>query len=165
MKEQPRLTWHRHSILPYASLWHTLHRACELNGLALRELRTWVSAWDFTEKSGPTYGIVRDQLAAVLGESPEVFRWSTIDDAPVWLRAALFSPHGKVCPQCLAAGYHSDLFSLRGAAMLPNPQRTECCCGRPFLLSLTSPDGPPGSCPCNRLRKERVGPREDDVCL
>ncbi|CAG9180167.1 hypothetical protein LMG23992_04156 [Cupriavidus laharis] len=153
--EPPRLTWHRDSVLPYASLSHTLHRACELNGLWPHQLARMAAIRDHDGRHRPAYGIDRARLAALLGEPSEKFRWSTLDEAPACLRPALFGAHARVCPLCLAAGYHSDLFALRWLKDCPIhavPLRAECHCGRALPMTLSDPDGPPGSCPCDRLR-------------
>lgn len=91
----------------------------------------------------PAYGIDRGRLAALLGESSEKFRWSTLDEAPACLRPTLFGAHARVCPLCLAAGYHSDLFALRLLQTCPIhavPLRAECYCGRAFPMTLSDPD-------------------------
>nr|SPD48718.1 protein of unknown function [Cupriavidus taiwanensis] len=74
MMEPPRLTWHRDSILPYASLSHTLHRACALNGLWPRQLALMAADWDHHGRHRPAYGIDRERLAALVGESSEKFQ-------------------------------------------------------------------------------------------
>jgi len=153
--DTPRLTWHRGSILPYASLWHTLHRACQLNGLRPRQFITLTAIREHRWPRGLPCRIDRGRFAAVLGEPHEALRWSTLDDAPAWLQTALFSSAARVCPLCLAAGYHTDLFALHYLQTCPIhavPLRPECGCGRPFLPTLSLPDGIPGSCPCDRLR-------------
>lgn len=155
MTERPRLTWYRGSVLPYASLYHTLLRACELNGLRPRQLAAMARARDRHEAPQPFGGIDRERLATLLGEPAMKFRWATVDDAPEWLRPALFGYDTRICSLCLAEGYHTDLFALRFLQTCPVhavPLRSHCRCGRAFMMILSDPDGPPGSCPCDRLR-------------
>ena len=38
MSGVPRLTWHAGSVLPFASLWHTVHRVAAINSMRAKEL-------------------------------------------------------------------------------------------------------------------------------
>src|SRR4051794_8074059 len=51
-------------------------------------------------------------LARCLGESPDVFRWSTFKALPEARKRALAMPRPRLYFACLAAGYHSALFSI-----------------------------------------------------
>lgn len=121
-----RLTWHVGSVLPHASLWHTLRRVAALNSLRDLELfnRPVMRADDvgpsrmrpiralFNEHAhGTRSALALGNVASWLGEAPQLFRWSHLGELPASLRC-LVSPAIRLCPACVAAGYHSALFSL-----------------------------------------------------
>ena len=157
------LTWYPGTVLPYASLWHTVLRVIALNQLSSGELPDGPGR--VIGSSSITYRIIHllhndglpvdtQQLAQWLGESPEAFRWSHLGFMPAWSRF-LFTHGLRLCPQCTAAGYHSALLSLRlldrcpihGAALLDR-----CPCGRHFSESLGAFGyRHAGSCLCGEL--------------
>jgi len=163
MQTDARLTWYPGTILPYASLWHTVLRVISMNALSSVELP------DGPHRAlGSSSGIHRtvhllhndgipvdtDVLARWLGESPEVFRWAHLGFMPTWSRF-LFTPGLRICRQCAAAGYHSALLSLRLLNRCPihgTPLHQLCRCGRYFSESLTAFGyRHAGSCVCGQL--------------
>lgn len=144
-----RLTWHTGSILPFASLWHTLMRVAALNSLRIRELpdadihrhpgagshtRSCASLLYNESSNRRGESISTHALARWLGEPIEVFEWSHLGRIPKGLRG--ISHDGfRVCPECLAAGYHSALMSLRPLQACPIhgcELLGHCQCGRAF---------------------------------
>jgi hypothetical protein len=153
-----RLTWHRGSILPYASLWHTVLRACALNALHPADLPTTSArptpAVDLLDIQASKIDVAA--LARALGEPPSAFDWSTLDALPAALRIALAVPQPRVCLACLASGYHSALFSVALLDACPihhTPLLGRCHCGAPFNSAMRSlaDFGTAGSCQCGRL--------------
>lgn len=145
----PRLTWYVGSILPFASLWHTLMRVAALNALRLNELpdadvdrspgyrstALFRPALLYNDAHGSRKeGVSTRALARWLGEPETAFAWSHLGRIPKCLRGLVHDGF-RICPQCLALGYHSALLSLRlldacpihGCALLG-----QCYCGRPF---------------------------------
>ncbi|SPS02546.1 hypothetical protein CBM2634_U150008 [Cupriavidus taiwanensis] len=118
-----RLTWHVGSVLPYASLWHTVLRACALNALHPHELPCRgahpAATVELLERAG---SVDIAAFARWLGEPPEAFRWSTLGVLPSWLSAALAVPWPRLCFACLAAGYHTALFSIALLDACPDPR-------------------------------------------
>ncbi|TDG01885.1 hypothetical protein E1N52_42665 [Paraburkholderia guartelaensis] len=152
------LAWHRGSVLPYASLWHTVLRACALNALYPADLPTTgarpAQSLDLFDIQAGKIDVAA--LARALGEPPEVFRWSTLDALPDPLRVALAVPQPRVCLACLAAGYHSALFSVALLDACPIHHTAlvgRCHCGAPFDAALRSLADfrIAGSCPCGQL--------------
>lgn len=152
------LTWHPGSVLPYASLWHTVLRACALNALYPRDLPSTLmprprSVNLLDNRAG---SIDVGTLAHELGESPAAFRWSTLDALPTPLRTALVVPRPRLCLACLTAGYHTALFSVGLLGTCPVhglPLVDRCYCGAPFhtMLRSIADFGTAGSCRCGRL--------------
>lgn len=121
-----RLTWHVGSVLPYASLWHTVRRAAALNTLRALDLFNRPAQSvdrDVPTRMGPILGLLNEstrgsgpavpleRLANWLGEVPTAFRWSHFGGLPPSMRC-LLKPAIRLCPACIAVGYHSALFSL-----------------------------------------------------
>jgi hypothetical protein len=95
-------------------------------------------------------------LAQELGETPEIFQWSTFVALPPRLQAALVVPRPRLCFACLAAGYHAALFSVSLLETCPihgTPLVERCHCGALFHATLHSAAdyGMAGSCRCGRL--------------
>ena len=160
MSATARLTWYPGTILPYASLWHTLRRVAALNLLGLFDLRRLgVGIWPWR---GPSPDLLHNDGGAIdtpalerlLGEAPQALAWSYVGQTTPWMRF-LFTPGMRICPACLAAGYHSALLSLRllGACPIHGlPLRSHCHCGRGFSARFTAQDWLcAGSCPCGEL--------------
>ncbi|MEZ7522203.1 hypothetical protein [Burkholderia vietnamiensis] len=152
-----RLTWHAGSVLPYASLWHTVLRACALNALHPRDLPSCLAHPPANVELIENRGHVDETvLAHALGESPTAFRWSSLGALPCWLDRSLVVPRPRLCLACLAAGYHTALFSIALLDACPihgMPLVDRCHGGAPFparLRSLTD-YGTAGSCRCGRL--------------
>jgi hypothetical protein len=160
MNATARLTWYPGTVLPYASLWHTLRRVAALNRLQLIDLRRLAlgaRAWrsplpDLLHNEGDA--IDTQALERLLGETPQALAWSHVGQAAPWMRL-LFTPGLRICPACLAAGYHSALLSLRllGACPIHGlPLRSHCHCGRGFSARFAAQDWLcAGSCPCGAL--------------
>lgn len=165
-----RLTWHVGSILPFASLWHTVHRAATLNALRNRELPfavgtdgggPWVRRADLLFNSPlasgqriPGEALCIRTLAASLGESFAAFSWSHLGQLPQSC-LCLFHPYLRLCPACLAGGYHSALYSLRPLESCPIHQCAfieRCPCGRRVdSEAVLSTSFSAGHCACGRM--------------
>lgn len=165
-----RLTWHQGSVLPYASLWHTVQRAMWLNALQPKELLLCGRAPDqggfprhvnllYNETGGGPGGAAIDalsmrSLALALGEPEAVFTWAHLGALPRSVRP-LISPSVRVCRACLAAGYHSALHSLRLLQTCPIHDcelEDRCNCGERFsgeLVVLSRMNA--GYCRCGRM--------------
>ena len=167
------LTWHPGSIRPYASLWHTVQRVAALNRLRMRELpdHLWCHPGEAANKASSTgllfnewrghegqghgrVAVSTEVLASWLGEPADVFAWSHLGTLPPWSRQLVCSGL-RLCRQCLAAGYHSALLSIRlleacpihGTELLSN-----CVCGRPFSGRISDAElSHAGHCACGRL--------------
>ncbi len=160
MNATARLTWYPGTILPYASLWHTLRRVAALNRLHLIDLQRltpviWAKRSPAPELLHNEGGAIDTQaLERLLGETPQALAWSHMGHAAPWMRS-LFTPGMRVCPACLAAGYHSALLSLRLLEACPIhgvPLRHRCHCGRGFNARFTAHDCLcAGCCPCGAL--------------
>lgn len=168
---EARLTWHRGSSLPYASLWHTLQRVAALNALRANELVDLVVLpvqpgasglprlanllCNTSDTQPPLPAIPISALAVCLGEEPEAFQWSHLGDVPVGWRRLVHSGF-RVCPQCLANGFHSALLSIRLLQACPIHGCglfRHCVCGRPFSARLTPRFlRNEGYCECGRMR-------------
>ncbi|AEI81625.1 hypothetical protein CNE_BB1p01980 (plasmid) [Cupriavidus necator N-1] len=95
-------------------------------------------------------------FARLLGETPEVFQWSTLGALQSWLSAALVVPQPRLCFASLAAGYHTAHFSVALLDACPihgTPLVNRCHCGAPFHATLHSLEdyAAAGSCRCGRL--------------
>jgi len=153
-----RLSWHAGSILPYASLWHTVLRACALNALHPRDLPSSrarpPARVELLENDSGRVDVTA--FAHALGETPAAFQWSTLGSLPAWLRGALTVPRPRLCLSCLADGYHSALFSISLLDVCPihgTPLIDHCHCSAPFHTTLHSLSdfATAGSCRCGRL--------------
>lgn len=164
-----RLTWYQGSILPFASLWHTLLRVSALNCLRLKELPDdrepdlvdWLSRrriramalYNETHDGRPE-AVSTSALARCIGEPHHRFRWSHLGRLPKATRF-LVRDVMRICPACAVGGYHSVMFSIallercpvHGCELLDR-----CRCGKPFdgridrgVLEL------PGHCTCGKL--------------
>lgn len=164
-----RLTWHRGSVLPYSSLWHTVQRAMWLNSLRPSELSFCACALDqggfprqvnllFNETSGGRRSAIdalsMQSLAQALGEPETAFTWAHLGRVPRSVRS-LISPSVRVCRACLAAGYHSALHSLWLLQTCPIhgcELEDRCNCGERFNGELVALKGMnPGFCRCGRM--------------
>lgn len=165
-----RLTWHQGSVLPYASLWHSVQRAMLLNALRAKDLPASEHATDqagfpryvnllYNEAGGvpggpPVEALSMRGLAQALGESEAAFNWAHLGRLQMSVRA-LVSPSIRVCRPCLAAGYHCALYSLRLLQACPIhgcELEDRCNCGELFsgeLVVLSQMN--PGYCRCGRM--------------
>lgn len=150
MNEGLGLTWHSGSVLPFASLWHTLQRLMHLNAMRAKELpELLVGSWQapsvryadllFNEippgtarqRAGAVHTI---QLASAMGEPAHAFEWSHLGRLPGAARC-LVTPGFRICPACAAGGYHSALFSLKALDRCPIHRCdliSHCRCGASF---------------------------------
>lgn len=167
MDAKTRLTWYPDSIPRYSSLWFTIQRVAALNCMRLAELpavtldsqveprlRTDADLLfnESLQPRRPTIDIAK--LAALLGERPDVFEWSTLGRVPVWARFLVY-PGFRVCPACMAGGYHSALLSLRTLQACPIhgcELLDRCRCGSTFASRLRATTMPHvGQCRCGRF--------------
>ncbi len=134
-------------MLPLASLWHTVHRVAALNAIKISELpfdmslggRATAQAnllFNETLRYGANAGeaLSVSALAAALGEPVQAFAWSHFGGLPQSC-GCLFLPFLRICPMCLAQGYHSALFSVRLLTRCPLHQCAfveDCACGQRF---------------------------------
>ena len=95
-----RLTWHAGSVLPYASLWHTVLRACVLNALHPRDLPSYLARPPANVELIVNRGHVDETaLAHALGELPTVFRWSSLGALPLgWIARSLCRGRASAWP-------------------------------------------------------------------
>lgn len=168
MSSNLRLTWYPGSILPYASLWHTVLRVASLNCLRVRDLP--VPLWRQHERRAHLPSVMEalfnewngqqrvalpiDAWAASLGESSEALAWSHLGAIPQWARPMVV-PGFRICCQCVAAGYHSALLSIRLLQTCPihgTELVSRCACGRPFASRFTDQTlSRAGHCACGKL--------------
>ena len=150
MKDVPRLTWHAGSVLPFASLWHTVHRVAAINAMRAKEFPfalaldgrgRFARRVDLLFNESLSYGELAPGealsirgLADSLGEPTNAFAWAHLGWLPRSSRC-LLHPFIRICPACLREGFHSALFSLRLLGSCPI-HRCEfvdsCLCGQRF---------------------------------
>lgn len=165
------LTWHAGSVLPYASLWHTVRRVAALNALQWCELpfatvpNTGTAGAPcrcldllFNESCRDGYrsgaaGLSMRRLATALAEPCGNFAWSHLRKLPVGNRS-LVHPFMRICPACLAMGYHSALLCLKPLSRCPIHHLelvNACVCGHRFEGAVDrSALQVAGCCPCGR---------------
>src|SRR5574343_682368 len=144
------LTWHSGSVLPFASLWHTLQRLMHLIAMRAKELQELlVGSWqspsvhraDLLFNELPYGGhrqragaVHTDQLARAMGEPAHAFEWSHLGRMPDAVRCLVGSGL-RICPACAAGGYHSALFYRKALERCPIHRCdlvSRCRCGAPF---------------------------------
>lgn len=117
-----RYAWRVGSIPPFASLWITVLRFSLLNRPKFGSLNADLQGDEAAQLRSPIkFGsrlpwplhetIDIRTFARMLGEPLEVFRWSSIGDFPSGFQD-LFERNTKVCPSCMAQGFHTVIFSL-----------------------------------------------------
>ena len=162
------LTWYAGSVLPFASLWHTVLRVAALNALRPRELpysAAYVGTTPLTQFRAVDLlfneaeacrgdAVSTSTMAQWLGEREEVFAWAHLGGLPRDNRFVLqASP--RLCPQCIALGYHSALFSVRLLEACPIhgcELQSACSCGRPLDARMTTAMlARTGNCPCGKV--------------
>ena len=162
------LTWYAGSVLPFASLWHTVMRVAALNALRPREL-PYTAAFDRTArpnvfapvdllfnetKTCREDAISIPVLAKWLGEPEEAFAWAHLGCLPPDLRFVL-TPGPRLCAECIACGYHSALFSVRLLEKCPihgSVLHSRCVCGRSLDALMTAGMlARTGHCVCGRV--------------
>ena len=120
------ITWVPGTIRPHASLWITVQRLLVLNRPSATDFfRIFVPSsrsfavkpnLDQIRRSSSHVSLLR--MARVLHESPTCFAGSQASQYPqgVW---SIFGKYMAWCPQCLAEGFHSVLFSIHGLERCP----------------------------------------------
>lgn len=147
------IAWFRGSILPYSSLWYTLHRYAVLNRPSSKEIATEFRqnrsrSIDLFRNNAPNYWLNAEDVARLLGEPASALQLGTTLEASYWA-ADLFLPEMQVCLECLSAGYHSVVMSMRFLVSCPvhGTLLTDACrCGRKFDTDLWVLSNSPGCC-------------------
>lgn len=112
------LTWYPGTILPYASLWHTLLRATWLNDLRSGDIRQLYMSRESTcdERA------VREAkvLASALGEPMRALsKFAVLEQFPAGLCRTCMVMQLRWCPACIAAGFHTLLGNIRLVSRCP----------------------------------------------
>ena len=159
------LTWYPGTILPYASLWHTLVRATWLNDLRGGEIRDLVAGKrrrdDASRRQGQESFNLR-LVAAALGEPRRAFsRFAVLSQFPPCLFRAHIADGLRWCPACLDAGFHTLLLSIRLVTRCPihvAPLVDACPgCGERFGMPLGGLAVRPKACQCGRTQLADLG--------
>ena len=149
-------TWHQGSIYRYASLWHTLHRYAVLNVPSKIDFAREIlgsrspSEYDLFRDEAPHKRISVVKVAATLSEAnpTEISRLWTVSAASEWAYE-LFCRELVMCLECVSAGYHSVLMSMRFLDSCPvhgTPLAHRCTCGARFDSDLRALVASPGRC-------------------
>ena len=117
------LTWYPGTVLPHASLWHTLLRATWLNDLRPGEIcdfagkgRGHASEDGYSTSDQNVIGLV----AKILGEPRSAFsRYALLTQFPRAVFPLFLARDLRWCPACLDAGFHSLLMSLQLVVQCP----------------------------------------------
>lgn len=122
MNVQP-LTWYPGTVLPYASLWHTLLRATWLNDLRHGDIRSRVEGKrpDDGEKLFEHRGERESRaVASALGEPQSALsQFAVIGQFPAMVRAVYMVQGLRWCPACVAGGFHTLLGSIQLVTRCP----------------------------------------------
>lgn len=122
MNVQP-LTWYPGTVLPYASLWHTLVRATWLNDLRPGDIRSRVEAQrhDDGEQLFEHWGERESRaVASALGEPQSALsQFAVIEQFPAMVRAVYMVQGLRWCPACVAGGFHTLLGSIQLVTRCP----------------------------------------------
>jgi len=154
------LTWHAGSLLPYASLWHTMHRVVQLNALTPRTIDPYAKrrlGYSAKHNSLITNNSVIDleKFAQALGEPITNFRLATLEALAPWTCHLFHTATVRFCRQCLGLGYHSTLMSMRAVERCPIHGceiEDKCPCGRTISACTRSKLYQiPGRCDCGKL--------------
>lgn len=117
------LTWYPGTVLPYASLWHTLVRATWLNDLRAGDIRHRVDGKRHRHGEQATdHQRVRDlrAVASALAERQRALsQFAVIEQFPDVLRTFFMVPGLRWCPMCLAGGFHTLLGSIQLVTRCP----------------------------------------------
>ena len=154
------LTWYPGTILPHASLWHTLLRAAWLNELRSGDFEqvSRCRSWRMPALHHGRSALYRRALSRALGDGAEDgFRFGTLDQWPRCLFPAHVVSGLRWCPECLRSGYHTLLASLRLVARCPihDCPLIEACpdCHDGFKITVRGlSTRSPMSCGCGRVR-------------
>ena len=125
MNVQP-LTWYPGTVLPYASLWHTLARATWLNDLRAGDISSRVEGQRPEESEQPIeYWSDRGErdaraVASALGEPQSALsQFAVIEQFPAMVRAVYMVQGLRWCPACVAGGFHTLLGSIQLVTRCP----------------------------------------------
>jgi hypothetical protein len=154
------LTWHPGTILPYASLWHTLMRATWLNDLRAGDIRDMVERE--RRRQGESLFNYRGEpdvraVASALGEPRRALStFAVIDGFPLCVRTIFMANDARWCPTCVASGFHTLLGSIRLLTRCPihRIRFLEACpgCGDAFTMQLGGLAVRPRVCRCGSMR-------------
>ena len=154
------LTWYPGTILPHASLWHTLLRATWLNHLKVGEIRDHVEGerWrDDALRYLDREVLSLQRVAAALGEPIRAFsRFAVPSRFPPWLSRAHMVQGLRWCPACLDAGFHTLLSSIRLVTRCPihSVRLVDACpgCADGFKMRIGGLAVRPEGCRCGQTR-------------
>lgn len=117
------LTWYPGTVLPYASLWHTLVRATWLNDLRAGDIPSRVECKRHKdteqpfENRGERYSRA---VALALGEPQSALsQFAVVEQFPGMLRALYMVQQLRWCPMCVAGGFHTLLGSIQLVTRCP----------------------------------------------
>jgi hypothetical protein len=129
-----RYTWRKGTIQPFSSLWITVLRFTLLNrpkfdslnldlqGPYAARTRRAINFSSFLP--WPLHSTIDiGWFASALGEPIEAFRWASVADFP-WGIQGIFGWQNKICPICLAHGFHTVVFSARCIQRCPRHGET-----------------------------------------
>ena len=159
MNVQP-LTWYPGTVLPYASLWHTLARATWLNDLRPGDIRSRVEGKRHEE--GEQLVEHRGEresraVASALGEPQSaLLQFPVIEQFPAMVRAVYMVQGLRWCPACVAGGFHTLLGSIQLVTRCPihAVALIEACpqCADGFRMRFGGLAVRPQPCRCGRTR-------------
>lgn len=137
------LTWHTGTLLPYASLWSTVHRLVYLNALTANEIHllgTRQHGYLGMNSLIANYRVIDlPTLAKSLGEPLSAFNLSTLESLSLWTHQLFQVNVLRFCPECLAQGFHSIFHCLLAIFRCPIHHVTleeRCKCRRPVSACL-----------------------------
>lgn len=157
------LTWHRHSVLPYASLWITIHRLAYLNQPTIKsfakQFESGESDWRTDVlRNCDTKRVSVKRIADALQEQYAAFEFCDLQCLAPWLRDA-FLPFIRYCPACLAHGYHTILTSLKWLEICPiHSLALADACGCGMRMSTTVSDCLSSPLSCSSCKRRFISP-------
>ena len=145
------LTWYPGTILPFASLWHTLLRATWLNDLRAGDIQQLYMRRKIACKAREARIFAR-----ALGEPERALsKFAVWEQFPNGLRSCM-TDRLRWCPECMAEGFHTLLGNIRLITRCPIhslPMLEECPkCHQSFTMRLSSLAVPRRSCLCGRTQ-------------
>ena len=154
------LTWYPGTILPYASLWHTLLRATWLNDLRAGDIHNLVEGKRRRKGESPFKERgARDVRTVVLalGETRRALsKFAVAEQFPFSLRTTFMLERLRWCPTCVAGGFHTLLGSIRLMTRCPIHEMPliDACpgCGESFGMRFRGLAVRLQPCRCGRTR-------------